>query len=57
MSDWPCGADKLPDEPKGYVQWSEWARTKQQTHEQQRCPVCDLWHVWTEKPKPTRRPA
>jgi len=35
--------------PSGYLQFSNWAEEMSKTHRQERCPICGLWAVWTEK--------
>lgn len=40
------------DEPKGYVQWHEWAEKKSKTHNQLKCDQCGLFHIWKKKKKP-----
>jgi hypothetical protein len=33
-------------EPKGYVEWHEWAMKLSRTHHQERCPDCGRYTVW-----------
>lgn len=54
MSDYSCGASRLPDEPRGYAMWHEWAEQKGKTHDQKLCPKCKRWHIWTPKKKGER---
>jgi hypothetical protein len=54
MSDYPCGANRLKDEPVDYNGWHEWAERKMRTHRQHKCPTCQLFHIWKRKPRPTR---
>ena len=42
-------------EPRGYLDWHEWAERKSRTHTQHRCPRSGLWTIW--KPKQARTPA
>ena len=37
--------------PSGYAARHEWAERMSRTHEQQQCPGCGLWLVWTPKEK------
>jgi hypothetical protein len=39
----------LPDEPRGYLAWHEWAEEKSKTHSQRRCPHCGLYAIWEPK--------
>lgn len=59
-----CGSDGLTADPpttdacaphtpapSGYAAWHEWAEHKARTHEQHRCPGCQLWLIWKPKEK------
>ncbi len=37
--------------PDGYVQWHDWADKMGKTHDQFKCPGCQLWKVWKPKQK------
>lgn len=50
MVKWPCGAEKLSDEPVGYVSWHVWAQKKLRSHKQIQCEKCGLWHFWEQRP-------
>lgn len=43
-------AEQHRPSPEGYVAASEWAESMLETHEQQQCPGCGLWLVWTPRP-------
>jgi hypothetical protein len=51
----PWTRDTCPDRakhtpcPSGYLAWWEWADRKAKTHDQQRCPTCLLWAIWTPR--------
>lgn len=38
-----------PDEPGGFVAWTEWAEQMDKTHTQRRCPGCGLFAVWVPR--------
>lgn len=38
--------------PVNHVDWHAWAEAMQATHDQQQCPGCDLWVIWTPKDQP-----
>jgi hypothetical protein len=44
----PRVADHSP-EPRGYLQWHEWAREKSKTHRQVKCKGCGLFAIWAPK--------
>ncbi len=44
----PNAASHTPH-PPGYVAHAEWAERMLRTHEQQRCPNCQLWAIWVPK--------
>ena len=48
-----CGSGKCSEThtpcPKGYIQWHAWAEEKGKTHNQIRCPHCNLYAVWVPK--------
>jgi len=37
------------EEPRGYVEWHEWAERMGRTHEQHPCPGCSRLTVWRLK--------
>ena len=36
--------------PLGYCEWHEWAKAKNRTHKNSKCPDCGLFKIWTERP-------
>ena len=36
--------------PLGYTDWHEWALKKNRTHKNSKCPGCDRYTIWTERP-------
>lgn len=51
----PQAANHTPA-PTDYHAWHAWADTMVHTHDQERCPGCGLWLIWTpraaEEPTP-----
>jgi hypothetical protein len=49
--------DKCPNieshtkSPRGYLEGHKWARDMSKTHNQTRCPDCNLWVIWKPKTK------
>ncbi len=37
--------------PRDYCGWHAWAERMGKTHKQSRCPLCNLWVIWTPKEK------
>ena len=35
--------------PLGYTAWHEWARTKNKTHKNSKCPGCNRFTIWTPR--------
>ncbi len=35
-------------DPKGYIQWHEWADEKRKTHRQIRCEGCGRYSIWVK---------
>lgn len=46
-----CTHKETKSGPSGYVPWFGWAERKAQTHDQLRCPSCDLYAIWVRKEK------
>lgn len=44
-----CAKCKHTRQPKGYVEWHEWAEKKAGTHTQHKCPGCGRWAIWKAK--------
>lgn len=42
--------DRHTDGPENYVEWHEWARARNRTHYQERCPGCGLYLIWRRRP-------
>lgn len=51
-----CEEQHFPNQPKGYLQWHDWAQEMNRTHVQSRCTRCGLWQVWTAR-TPRKRAA
>lgn len=46
-------ANQHTPSPSGYVAASEWAEEMARTRDQQQCPGCGLWLIWTPRPEGT----
>jgi len=46
-----CGTKgrNYPKQPRGYVEWQNWAEKMSKTHRQLACPGCGLLTVWVLK--------
>lgn len=44
--------DNHTDAPSNYVDWVQWAWQMEKTHEQIKCPSCDLYVIWVPKEPP-----
>lgn len=44
-----------PNEPQSYIQWHAWAEKMSETHSNEKCEYCGLFHVWVKRQdiKPT----
>lgn len=51
----PNRAAHVTGEPRGYVEWFEWARQMARTHRQARCPGCGLYVIWDAKREAVER--
>ena len=49
-SDCPNNANHEPS-PSGYTDWHEWAKAKNRTHKNSKCPDCGLFKIWTPRVK------
>jgi hypothetical protein len=45
----PDAATLHTDEPRGYIEWHEWAEKMSETHRQKKCPTCGLYAIWVPK--------
>lgn len=36
-------------QPRGYIEWHDWAAKMSKTHKQRKCSVCGLWAIWEPK--------
>ena len=47
----PCPSGELHAEgqPSGYLAWHNWVEQMSATHDQQQCPDCKLWVIWSPK--------
>ena len=48
MSDLTC-ADHNDRQELDYVAWHEWARKRDKTHRQVKCPECGLFSIWIKR--------
>lgn len=47
-SECPNGTEHTP-QPRGYLEWHEWAEEKSKTHLQEKCPGCGLYEIWVPR--------
>lgn len=48
QDDCPNKSNHTP-RPYGYLAYHEWALQMEKTHQQERCPDCGLWAIWTPR--------
>ena len=41
--------DRHTPRPEGFLRYMAWAEAMGRTHDQERCPTCGLWVIWTER--------
>jgi hypothetical protein len=46
VPEYPEECERHTPQPRGYLQWHEWAEKMDKTHTQRQCLGCGLWAIW-----------